>query len=232
MSQGYIGCDLQNALREELGCRGIRTPVAAILTQAEVDGADPAFRKPTKPIGAFLTGEEAAGLRRRGESVMEDAGRGWRRCVASPLPTAIVEIESVRALLAAGQVAIAAGGGGVPVCRERDGRLRGVDAVIDKDFASELLAEEVDADMLIILTAVEKVAIRFGKPDQLWLDALTPEQARQYEAAGEFAPGSMLPKVRAAVKFAESRPDRTALITALEKARDGIAGVTGTAVRQ
>ena len=169
-------------------------------------------------------------MRRRGNCVMGDAGRGWRRCVASPKPKAIVEIETIRTLMDAGQVVIGCGGGGIPVYRTEGNHLKGAGAVIDKDFASELLAEQLDADALIILTAVEKVAINFGKPDQKWLDHLTPAEARQYEAEGQFAPGSMLPKVQAAVKFAESKPGRTALITLLEKAKDGIAGRTGTSV--
>ncbi|KAF5076225.1 Carbamate kinase 1 [anaerobic digester metagenome] len=231
MSQGYIGYDLQNSLREELLNRGMNKPVATVLTQVEVDKADPAFQHPSKPIGTFMTEEEAEEMRRRGNAVMEDAGRGWRRCVASPRPISIIEIETIRAMSDAGQVVVACGGGGIPVMREGN-HLRGAGAVIDKDFASELLAEELDADSLIILTAVEKVAVNFGKPDQKWLDALTPDQARQYEQEGQFAPGSMLPKVQAAVKFAESKKGRTALITLLEKARDGIAGKTGTAIRQ
>ena len=230
MSQGYIGYDLQNSLREELLDRGIRKGVATILTQAEVDPNDPAFQHPSKPIGTFMTEAEAEEMRRRGNAVMEDAGRGWRRCVASPLPKSIIEIDTVRALLDAGQVAIACGGGGIPVFKTEGHHLKGAGAVIDKDFASELLAEELDADTLIILTAVEKVAVNFGKPDQRWLDHLTPEEARQYAAQGQFAPGSMLPKVEAAVKFAASKPGRTALITLLEKAKDGIAGRTGTAI--
>ena len=230
MSQGYIGYDLQNSLREELLNRGIQKPVATVLTQVEVDPADPAFQNPSKPIGTFMTEEEAEEMRRRGNCVMEDAGRGWRRCVASPKPKAIVEIETIRTLMEAGQVVIGCGGGGIPVYRTEGNHLKGAGAVIDKDFASELLAESLDADALIILTAVEKVAINFGKPDQKWLDHLTPEEARQYEAEGQFAPGSMLPKVQAAVKFAESKPGRTTLITLLEKAKDGIAGKTGTAV--
>jgi carbamate kinase len=232
MSQGYIGYDLQNSLREELLDRGIRKAVATILTQVEVDPRDPAFEHPSKPIGTFMTEAEAEEMRRRGNAVMEDAGRGWRRCVASPRPKSIIEIDTVRALLDAGQVAIACGGGGIPVYRTEGNHLKGAGAVIDKDFASELLAEELDADALIILTAVEKVAVNFNKPDQQWLDHLTPEEARRYEAEGQFAPGSMLPKVQAAVKFAESKPGRTALITLLEKAKDGIAGKTGTAVHQ
>ena len=163
---------------------------------------------------------------------MEDAGRGWRRCVASPLPKSIVEIDTIRALVDAGQVAVACGGGGIPVYRTEGNHLKGAGAVIDKDFASELLAEELDADALIILTAVEKVAVNFGKPDQRWLDHLTPAEAREYIAQGQFAPGSMLPKVQAAVAFAQSKPGRTALITLLEKAKDGIAGRTGTAISQ
>lgn len=230
MSQGYIGYDLQNSLREELLDRGINKPVATILTQVEVDPEDPAFQNPSKPIGTFMTAEEAEEMRRRGNAVMEDAGRGWRRCVASPRPKSIIEIETIKALLAAGQVAVACGGGGIPVYKTEGHHLKGAGAVIDKDFASELLAEELDADALIILTAVEKVAVNFGKPNQQWLDRLTPEEARQYEAEGQFAPGSMLPKVQAAVKFAESKPGRTALITLLEKAKDGIAGKTGTSI--
>ena len=231
MSQGYIGYDLQNSLREELLNRGMNKPVATVLTQVEVNGEDPAFQKPTKPIGAFMTEAEAEEMRRRGNAVMEDAGRGWRRCVASPKPVSIIEIETIRTMSDAGQIVVACGGGGIPVIREGN-HLRGAGAVIDKDFASELLAEELDADSLIILTAVEKVAVNFGKPDQKWLDSMTPDQARTYEQEGQFAPGSMLPKVQAAVKFAESKAGRTALITLLEKARDGIAGTTGTAIRQ
>ena len=230
MSQGYIGYDLQNSLREELLDREIHKAVSTILTQVEVDPDDPAFQHPTKPIGTFMTEEEAEEMRRRGNAVMEDAGRGWRRCVASPLPKSIVEIETIEALLKAGQVVIACGGGGIPVYYSGGHHLKGAGAVIDKDFAAELLAEELDADALIILTAVEKVAINFGKPDQQWLDHLTPDEARRYAAEGQFAPGSMLPKVQAAAKFAESKPGRTALITLLEKAKEGIAGKTGTAV--
>ena len=230
MSEGYIGYDLQNSLREELLDREIHKAVSTILTQVEVDPNDPAFQHPTKPIGTFMTEEEAEEMRRRGNAVMEDAGRGWRRCVASPLPKSIVEIETIEALLKAGQVVIACGGGGIPVYYSGGHHLKGAGAVIDKDFAAELLAEELDADALIILTAVEKVAINFGKPDQQWLDHLTPDEARRYAAEGQFAPGSMLPKVQAAAKFAESKPGRTALIPLLEKAKEGIAGKTGTAV--
>ena len=233
MSQGYIGYDLQHALREELLDRGISKGVATVLTQVEVNRDDPAFQNPTKPIGAFMTKEEADKMvAERGYNVIEDAGRGYRRVVASPKPQSIIEIESIRDMVDAGLVVVACGGGGIPVYCTEGNHLKGAGAVIDKDFASELMAEELDADALIILTAVEKVAINFGKPDQQWLDRLTPEEARKYEAEGQFAPGSMLPKVQAAVKFAESKPGRTALITLLEKAKDGIAGKTGTSIVQ
>ena len=233
MSQGYIGYDLQNALREELLDRGIQKGVSTVLTQVEVDPKDPAFAHPTKPIGAFLTKEEADKLvAERGYEVMEDAGRGYRRVVVSPLPQSIVEIESIRDMVEAGLVVVACGGGGIPVFRTEGHHLKGAAAVIDKDFASCVLAEQLNADALIILTAVEKVAIRFGQPDQEWLSELTPAQAEQYIAEGQFAPGSMLPKVQAAVRFAKSAPGRTALITLLDKARDGIAGKTGTAIHQ
>lgn len=228
MSQGYIGYDLQNALREELLGRGIGKPVCSLITQVVVDKDDPAFQNPTKPIGRFYTEEEAEQL---GVPVREDAGRGWRRVVASPRPLRIVEIETVRALMNAGQVVIAAGGGGIPV-KEEGTRLTGADAVIDKDFASSLMARELDADYLIILTAVEKVAIHFGKPNVQWLSDLTVKQAKAYIGEGHFAPGSMLPKVQAAVEFAESKPGRKALITLLEKARDGVEGKTGTVIHQ
>lgn len=230
MSQGYIGYDLQNSLREEMLNRGIHKGVATILTQVEVDPEDPAFQNPTKPIGTFMTQAEAEEMRRRGNAVMEDAGRGWRRCVASPMPKGIIELDVIRTLVEAGQVVVAAGGGGIPVYPTGRNHLKGAGAVIDKDFASELLAEELNADVLIILTAVEKVAVNFGKPDQTWLDRVTPAEASRYAAEGQFAPGSMLPKVQAAVRFAESRPGRRALITLLEKAGAGIAGETGTVI--
>lgn len=229
MSQGYIGYDLQNALREELLDRGIDKGVSTVLTQVEVDPNDPAFQKPTKPIGSFMTREEADKMvAERGYNVVEDSGRGYRRVVASPQPQAIVEIDTIRALVDTDHVVVACGGGGIPVFKTEGHHLKGAAAVIDKDFASCTLAQQLDADMLIILTAVEKVAIRFGKPDVKWLDALTPAEAQKYIADGEFAPGSMLPKVQAALHFAESKPGRTALITLLEKARDGVAGRTGT----
>ena len=231
MSQGYIGYDLQNGLREELLDRGINKGVATVLTQVVVDPHDPAFQNPTKPIGAFMTKEEAGALvKERDYKVVEDAGRGYRRVVASPKPVSIVEIQSIQDMVEAGLVVVACGGGGIPVFKTEGHHLKGAAAVIDKDFASEKMAEQLDADVLIILTAVEKVAVNFGKPDQKWLDSLTPEEARRYMDEGQFAPGSMLPKVQAAVQFAESRPGRTALITLLEKAKAGIAGETGTSI--
>ena len=233
MSQGYIGYDLQNALREELLDRNIQKGVATVLTQVEVDPADPAFLCPTKPIGAFMTEEEAKRMvDERGYDVMEDAGRGWRRVVASPSPVSVIELDTIQALVESDHIVVACGGGGIPVFKTEGHHLKGAAAVIDKDFASEVLAEALDADVLIILTAVEKVAVNFRKPDQKWLDHLTPAEARQYAAEGQFAPGSMLPKVEAAVKFAESKPGRRALITLLERAKAGIAGETGTSISQ
>jgi len=204
-----------------------------MVTQVEVDPDDPAFHNPSKPIGKFLSEEEAKHMAETtGFLYKEDAGRGWRRYVASPKPKHIIEAGAIRALTEDGHVVICCGGGGIPVFRTEGNHLKGAAAVIDKDFASELLAEMLNADTLIILTAVEKVAINFRKENEQWLSELSPEEARKHIADGQFAPGSMLPKVEAAVKFAESGEGRTALITLLEKARDGIAGKTGTAIRQ
>lgn len=233
MSQAYIGYDLQNALREELVNRNIRhIPVTTMITQIRVDEKDPAFLNPSKPIGHFMTAgqaEEAAS--KYGYLMKEDAGRGYRRMVASPKPQEIIEIEAIRSLVDSGQLVIACGGGGIPVTLNGN-HLKGASAVIDKDFASELLAEDLNADLLIILTAVEKIALNYGRPDEKWLSNITAKEARQYIKEGHFAPGSMLPKVEAAVKFAESRKGRTALITLLEKAKEGILGSTGTHIQQ
>ena len=231
MSQGYIGYDLQNALREEMLDRGIQKGAATVLTQVEVDPADPAFASPSKPIGSFMTEAEARRMEaERGYRVIEDAGRGWRRVVASPAPQSIIEIDTIRSLVSSDHVVVACGGGGIPVFKTEGNHLKGAAAVIDKDFAAAVLAAELDADLLIILTAVEKVAIHFGKSNQQWLDSLTPETAEKYIEDGEFAPGSMLPKVKAALAFARSGAGRRSLITLLEKARDGIDGKTGTMV--
>ncbi len=233
MSQAYIGYDLQNALREELYNREIyNIPVATMVTQVRVEVDDPAFLEPSKPIGHFMTEEQAREAERKYNYIMkEDAGRGYRRVVASPKPAEIVEIGAIRSLVESGQLVIACGGGGIPVIRQGN-HLKGASAVIDKDFASELLAENLDADFLVILTAVEKVALHYGKPDEMWLEDLDVKDAKRYIEEGHFAPGSMLPKVQAAVKFAESASGRTALITLLEKAKEGILGKTGTRIHQ
>ena len=229
LSQGYIGYDLQNALREELLNRGIKKPVTTLITQVVVDGKDPAFIDPSKPIGSFFSKEEADVMIAKGVQMKEDAGRGYRRVVASPKPIDIVEKETVRTLMEAGQVVITAGGGGIPVTVEGN-HLKGASAVVDKDFASAKLAELIDADMLIILTAVEKVAINFGKPNEQWLADLSIADAQRYIGEGHFAKGSMLPKVEAALSFATSRAGRKSLITMLSKAKEGIEGKTGTVI--
>ncbi|MCL2616015.1 MAG: carbamate kinase [Defluviitaleaceae bacterium] len=231
MSQGYIGFDLQNALREALVAKGINKPVCSVVTQVKVDANDPAFQNPTKPIGAFYTKEEAEQMQAQGLAMVEDAGRGYRQVVASPKPVDVVEKESVKALVQAGHLVVACGGGGVPVV-EQGGSLSPRSAVIDKDFAAAKLAEILDADFFIILTAVEKVALNFNKPDQQVLDKLNIAQAKEYIAQGHFAKGSMLPKVEAAVNFASNKPGRKALITLLQKAKDGIDGKTGTVIVQ
>ena len=229
MSQAYIGYDLQNALREELLNRNITgIPVATMITQVRVDADDPAFEKPSKPIGKFVSAEQAEKMKKEfNYDMIEDSGRGYRRVVASPKPAEIVEIDTIRTMVDAGNLVIACGGGGIPVIRENN-HLKGASAVIDKDFASCLLAKELDADYLIILTAVEKVALNFGTPEEKWLDAVSIDDAKRYISEGHFAPGSMLPKVQAAVDFAESKPGRKSLITLLEKSRDAICGKTGT----
>ena len=231
MSQGYIGYDLQNKMREEMLDRGIAKGVATVLTQVEVDPEDPAFTHPSKPIGPFMTKQEADQLvREKHIEVIEDARRGYRRVVASPKPRSIVEIETIESLIATNHIVIACGGGGIPVFRTEGHHLKGAAAVIDKDYAAACLARQLNADTLIILTAVEKVAIHFGKPDQAELDELTPQEAKAYIEAGEFAPGSMLPKVEAAIAFVQSAPGRKALITMLSKAKEGITGKTGTRI--
>ena len=232
MSQSYIGYDLQNALREELISRNIKQSVATVITQVGVNPIDPAFHHPAKPIGRFMSKEEADQLVKEKEiTVVEDSGRGYRQVVASPKPQEIIEIDTIKSLINTGQSVIACGGGGIPVIREGI-HLRGVAAVIDKDFCSELLAELVDADLLIILTAVEKVCIDYGKSSQKELSNVTISEMKQYAKEGQFAPGSMLPKVEAAIQFAESKSGRKTLITLLEKAKDGILGKTGTTIQQ
>lgn len=229
MSQGYIGIDLQNAIKYELFRRGIDGKVSTILSQVEVDKDDPAFDNPTKPIGRFMTKEEAEENEANGVRCMEDAGRGYRIVVASPMPKRIRELETIRTLVNAGHIVITCGGGGIPVV-DIDGKLVGANAVIDKDNASSLLAAQLGADYLVILTAVEKVAINFGKENQEWLSDLTVAQAKEYIAQEQFAKGSMLPKIEAAIRFAESKEGRHTLITLLDKAAAGIAGETGTVI--
>ena len=231
MSQGYIGIDLQNAIKYELYSRNIEGKVSTILSQVEVDKNDPAFENPTKPIGRFLSKEEAEENEANGVRCMEDAGRGYRVVVASPMPQRIRELETIKTLVNAGHIVITCGGGGIPVISE-NGKLVGVNAVIDKDNASSLLAAQLGADYLVILTAVEKVAINFGKENQEWLSDLTVEQAKEYIAEEQFAKGSMLPKIEAAIRFAESGEGRRTLITLLDKAAEGIAGKTGTVIHQ
>jgi carbamate kinase len=230
MSQGYIGYHLQNAIREELLDRDMHIPVATVITQVIVDKDDPAFTNPTKPIGAFYSKEEADELiKTKGFVMVEDSGRGYRRVVPSPLPIDVAEKETVIALVEKNHVVISVGGGGIPVIQEGN-KLIGVPAVIDKDFASSKLAEILDADYLIILTAVEQVAINFGKENEKWLSELSMGDCDKYIKEGHFAPGSMLPKVKAAMAFAASKPGRKSLITSLEKAAEGIAGKTGTVI--
>lgn len=230
MSQGYIGYHLQQALRYELAKRGKNVPVVTVATQVVVDAEDQGFKNPTKPIGPFYSEEEAKALQaEKGYAVKEDAGRGWRRVVASPIPKKVVEIEAVRTLWNS-TIVIACGGGGIPVIEKADGELEGVAAVIDKDFAAELLAELVEADTLMILTEVEQVAINFNKPDQKNLAQITLAEAQKYVDEGHFAPGSMLPKVQAAMKFVQANPTKKAIITSLDKAIDALEGKTGTVI--
>ncbi|NMA00469.1 MAG: carbamate kinase [Clostridiaceae bacterium] len=231
MSQGYIGYHLQQAVRDELNARGIYRPVVSLITQSIVDKNDPAFKNPTKPVGLFYSKEEADKIAAEtGWVFMEDAGRGYRRVVPSPRPQEIVEGDVIPPLLEAGVIVINAGGGGIPVLREGD-QLVGVDAVIDKDFGALCEADQLDADFLVILTEVDKVAINFNKPNEKWLDKCTVDEMKQYLEEGHFSAGSMLPKVEACIAFAEKDPKRTSLITSLEKAGDGIKGLTGTQIR-
>lgn len=229
MSQGYIGYHIQQGLSKVLREKGVEKEVATIVTQVVVDQNDPKFQNPSKPIGSFYSEEEARKLEKESGYVMkEDAGRGWRRVVASPMPVEIVELDAVKCLVDNDFVVVTVGGGGIPVIREANGDLTGVAAVIDKDLASEKLAEDLDADVLLILTAVEKVSLNFNTPEQKDLDTFTVAEAKEYIEAGHFAPGSMLPKIEAAVMFVESKPGRKAIITSLEKAEEALSGKAGT----
>ena len=230
MSQGYIGYQLSQAILNDMKARDIMRSTANIITQTVVDPADPAFQNPTKPVGAFLTEEEAkAKAEETGWTFKEDAGRGWRQVVASPKPVRIVEFDAVKDLMDDGYIVVSTGGGGVPVFEE-DGQYTGVPAVIDKDRSSAKLAADFQADMLVILTAVEKVCVNFGKPDQAEISAMTVAEAREYIAQGQFAPGSMLPKVEACIEYVEAYPQGKALITSLECAAAGLEGKTGTVI--
>jgi carbamate kinase len=230
-TQGAIGYALQQTLQNELYRRGIKKACATVITQVLVDKEDPAFKNPSKPIGGFMEIEEAE--RRAGElgwTVVEDAGRGWRRVVASPLPKEVVELDSVKTLIEAGVVVITVGGGGIPVIEEDEGQYKGVAAVIDKDFASSLLAQEINADLFLISTAVEKVALNFGKPDEKWIDRMSLAEAKQYlEEGNHFAKGSMAPKIQAIIWFLENG-GKQAIITNPENIGRALKGETGTLI--
>jgi carbamate kinase len=229
-TQGAIGYMIQKALRNELTKLGIDKQTVTIVTQVKVDSDDPAFMNPSKPIGSFLDESTARERIADGQVFVEDAGRGWRRVVPSPKPVDIIEVEAIKRLIQAGMIVVAVGGGGIPVVEKERGQLRGVEAVIDKDFASALLAEMIDADLLLISTVVEKVALNFNRPDQIWLDAMTVSQAEEYIQAGHFSPGSMLPKIQACIKFIKAGGDQ-ALITNPENIGRALNGETGTWIR-
>ena len=230
MSQGYIGYHIQQALTDALRKRGRPIPVVTVVTQMVVDRADPAFQNPTKPIGPFYSEEQARALEQsKGYTMKEDSGRGWRRVVPSPKPRRIVEIGTIRTLWDT-TVSIACGGGGIPVIEKEDGTLEGVAAVIDKDLAACQLAQEMDADILMILTEVPAVAIHFGKPDQTDLGEVSAAELERHAADGQFGAGSMLPKVQAAVEFVKSAPGRRAIITSLDLGLEALAGKCGTRI--
>ena len=231
MSQGYIGYDLQNAIREELISRGIFRTVCTILTQVTVDPYDEAFYTPTKVLGRYMSAEEAVVERKKGNYVVEEPGKGFRRVVSAPNPVKIVEIEAIRALMDADQIVIACGGGGIPVL-EQDNRLKGASAVIEKDLAAGKLAEEIDADELVILTNVEKVCINRGKANEEELGEISVDDAKKYMEEGHFGIYNMLPKFRASVEFIEKREGREAIITSFDRLMDGMKGKTGTVIRK
>jgi len=229
-TQGAIGYMIQQSLYNEFLKRGMKKQAVTVVTQVVVDKDDPAFQNPTKPIGPFYTEAEAKRLAaERGWAVKNDAGRGWRRVVPSPIPQEIVEQEAIKALIEQGFVVIGVGGGGIPVVRETDGSLRGVEAVIDKDYASSLLASGIGADLFLISTAVEKVALNYGKPNQVWLDRMTLAEAKRYLSEGHFPPGSMGPKIEAIIQFLE-KGGKEALITSPESIERALAGETGTRI--
>ena len=228
MSQGYIGYHIQQGMRRALDKRNSSQKVATVVTQVVVDKNDPGFSNPTKPIGVFYDKKEADIIAaEKGYTMKEDAGRGYRQVIASPIPVRINEIDAIKKLMDAGVIVVSCGGGGIPVIETENG-LQGVAAVIDKDFAAEKLAEEINADMLVILTEVEKVSINFGKENQEDLSSLTVAEAEGYIKEGHFAPGSMLPKVMAAMKFVKNSPGKKAIITSLNKVLPALDGKTGT----
>lgn len=230
MSQGYIGYHLQQGLKHALNLRNKDIPVVTVATQVIVEANDPAFEDPTKPIGPFYTEEEARAIvKAKGYIMKEDSGRGWRRVVASPVPRRIVEIDAVRHLWDSA-IVITCGGGGIPVIEKPDGTIEGTEAVIDKDFAAELLAEQVNADILMILTEVEKVSLNFNTPQQQELSSLNLADAARYCEEGHFAAGSMLPKIQAAMKFVRANPSKHAVITSLDKAIEALNGQSGTVI--
>ena len=231
MTQGYIGYHLQQALQRELQRRGIRKNVVTLVTQVVVDRDDPGFQHPTKPVGCFYTRDQAEKMAaNKGLTFIEDAGRGYRRVVPSPIPRRIVEVEVVEELVKSGAIVITVGGGGIPVVETGHG-LQGVEAVIDKDRASALLARDLKADRLIILTAVDRVCVNFGKPDQTALSQMTVADCERYIAEGQFAPGSMLPKVESCLDFVRGS-EGEALITSLSRAGEALEGKTGTVIRK
>ena len=231
MSQGMIGYHIQQALGEELRKRHISKPVVTLITQTIVSKNDQGFKHPTKPIGPYYSKEEADRLHsEKGYSVMEDSGRGYRRIVASPDPLEIIEIDTIKKLVNDGEIVISTGGGGIPVVKQNDGTLEGVTAVIDKDLAAAKLADSLEADQFIILTAVDNVAINFGKPNQLNLDYLTVTEAKKYMAEGQFGTGSMLPKIQAAINFVIGNPDKRAVVASLKNAKEALCGHSGTVI--
>lgn len=231
MTEGSIGFWLQNALQNALTERNIDKQVASVVTQVVVDKEDPAFGNPTKPIGPFYTQEEAEReMAKSNATFKEDAGRGWRKVVPSPKPIDIKEIETIKTLIDNGQVVVAAGGGGIPVVRDERGFLTGVEAVIDKDFATQRLAELIDADLFIVLTGVDYVFVNYNKPDQAKLEQVTIAELERYIGENQFAPGSMLPKVEAAINFVKNRPESRAVITSLENLQQLIESDAGTIV--
>ena len=231
MSQGYIGYALQQALKVTAESMGLAVQPVTVITQVEVDPNDPAFQHPTKPIGDFYSLSEAEAMRQQGFTMIEDSGRGYRQVVPSPKPQSMIEKDVIQKLIQDGYLVIAAGGGGIPVIRTK-GQIKGIDAVIDKDFASSKLADLINADRLILLTAVSRVMVNYGKPNAQAIERMNVEQTKQYIQEGQFAPGSMLPKVEAALLFVQNHPNRQAIIASLKDAAKAIQGLAGTTIKK